>query len=82
MPSTKILEQKKDQVKIITEKLSSSKTIVLADFRGMTVEQVTELRSELRKAGVEYKVVKNKLLRFVAHECGLNELDMYFKAKE
>ncbi|NLD46602.1 MAG: 50S ribosomal protein L10 [Clostridiaceae bacterium] len=78
MPSKKVLEQKKDIVKELTEKIKSAKTIVFADYRGLTVEQDTELRNALRKAGVEYKVVKNTLTRFAARENGINELDPHF----
>lgn len=79
MPSESILQQKKEQVKALTEKMKAAKAIVFADYRGLTVEQDTELRSALRKAGVEYKVVKNKLTQFAAKECGYDELESYLK---
>lgn len=78
MPSQKILEQKKSVVKELSEKIKSAKTIVFADYRGLTVEQDTELRNALRKAGVEYRVVKNTLTKFAAHENGINDLDSHF----
>ena len=71
MPSEKILQQKKEVVEQLTEKIKSAKSIVFADYRGLTVEQDTELRNALRKAGVEYKVVKNTLTKFAAKENGL-----------
>jgi large subunit ribosomal protein L10 len=77
MPSESILQQKKEVVKALTEKISAAKALVLADYRGLTVEQDTELRSALRKAGVEYKVVKNTLTKFAAKENGLEELDPF-----
>ena len=49
--------------------------MVFADYRGLTVEQDTELRNALRKAGVEYKVVKNTLTNFAAKENGLDGLE-------
>ena len=61
MPSEKILERKKQVVQELSEEIKSAKSIVFADYRGLTVEQDTELRSALRKAGVDYKVVKNTL---------------------
>ena len=76
MPSNKILEQKKQVVTDLTEKIKSAQSIVLADYRGLTVEQDTELRNALRKAGVEYKVVKNTLTSLAAKESGL-ELDEF-----
>ena len=48
---------------------------VLADYRGLTVAQDTELRKQLREAGVEYTIVKNTLTRLAANEVGLNDLD-------
>ncbi|WP_024833003.1 50S ribosomal protein L10 [Ruminiclostridium josui] len=74
MPSNKILEQKKQVVTDLTEKIKSAQSIVLADYRGLTVEQDTELRNALRKAGVEYRVVKNSLTSLAMKESGL-ELD-------
>lgn len=75
MPSQKVLDQKKVIVAEMSEKIKSAKTLVLADYRGLTVEQDTELRSELRKAGVEYKVVKNTLTKLAAKENGIEGLD-------
>jgi large subunit ribosomal protein L10 len=77
MPSEKILEQKKEAVQQLVEKLKSASSGVLVDYRGLTVEQDTDLRNELRKAGVEYKVVKNTLTRFAANETGYEALDPF-----
>jgi len=77
VPSEKTLQQKKAVVKELSEKVKAAKAIVLADYRGLTVEQDTELRNALRKAGVEYKVVKNTLTRFAAKENGLDGLDSF-----
>jgi len=77
MPSESILQQKKEVVKALSEKISSAKAMVFADYRGLTVEQDTELRSALRKAGVEYRVVKNTLTKLAAKETGLEELDPF-----
>jgi large subunit ribosomal protein L10 len=78
VPSEKILESKKQVVKELSESIKSAKTIVFADYRGLTVEQDTELRSALRKAGVEYKVVKNTLTKLAAKENGLDDLEPHF----
>ena len=75
MPSEKVLEAKKAQVAEIVEVLNSAQTGVLVDYRGLTVEQDTVLRRNLRSAGVKYFVVKNTLLRLAAKETGLEELD-------
>lgn len=77
MPSEKVLKEKQQIVKELTDKIRSSKTMVFADYRGLTVEQDTELRNALRKAGVDYKVVKNTLTRFAAKENGLEGLDPF-----
>lgn len=77
MPSEKTLQQKKEVVSGLAEKIKAAKSIVFADYRGLTVEQDTELRSALRKAGVDYKVVKNTLTRFAANQNGLEGLDSY-----
>ena len=78
MPKENTLNQKKEVVESISGKMKAAKAMVFADYRGLTVEQDTELRSALRKAGVEYKVVKNTLARFAAKENGLDGLDTYF----
>lgn len=77
MPKEKTISQKREVVDGISQKMKAAKAIVFADYRGLTVEQDTELRSALRKAGVEYKVVKNTLTRFAANENGLEGLDTY-----
>lgn len=74
MPSEKVLSAKKQVVESLTEKLKNAKSVVLADYRGLTVAQDTEFRSALRKANVEYLVVKNTLLSFAAKENGLDDL--------
>ena len=75
MPSQKVLENKKAIVAQLTERFQNAQAGVLADYRGLTVEQDTSLRVKLREAGVEYTVVKNNLTRFAANEAGLSELD-------
>lgn len=75
MPSAKVLEQKKAVVAELTETLKNAQAGVLFDYRGLTVEEDTKLRSELREAGVSYHVVKNTLTRFAAKEVGYDELD-------
>ncbi len=74
MPSAKVLESKKNLVAELTEKLSAAQSGVLVDYRGLTVEQDTKLRNQLREAGVEYKVIKNTMLRFAAENAGLGDL--------
>lgn len=62
MPSAKVLEQKKQQVATLSEKLEKAVAGVIVDYKGTTVADDTALRADLRKAGVDYAVVKNTLL--------------------
>jgi large subunit ribosomal protein L10 len=62
LPSEKVLELKKQQVAALKERLDSSIAGVVVDYKGISVEDDTKLRKELREAGVEYTVVKNTLL--------------------
>ena len=62
MPSEKVLELKKQQVAALKERLDASIAGVVVDYKGISVEDDTKLRKELREAGVEYTVVKNTLL--------------------
>lgn len=63
MPSEKILEQKKQAVADLAEKIKGSCAGVLVEYKGINVADDTKLRKELREAGVEYTVVKNTLLK-------------------
>ncbi|MCL2099293.1 MAG: 50S ribosomal protein L10 [Oscillospiraceae bacterium] len=74
MPSEKVLEQKKQAVAEVAEKLKNAVAGVLVDYQGITVEQDTKMRAELREAGVDYFVFKNTLMRLVVKECGYEEL--------
>ena len=58
------VEQKQVVVNQIKEKLNGASSVLLVDYRGLTVEQDTVLRKELREAGVEYKVFKNTMVNF------------------
>ena len=75
MPSEKVLEAKKAQVAEIIETLKGAATGILVDYRGLSVEEDTKLRNDLRAAGVKYFVVKNTLLRLAANQVGLEDLD-------
>ncbi len=75
MPSEKILEQKKQLVAQLTEKLQNSVAGVVVSYQGITVADDTKLRKELREAGVHYAVVKNTMLSRAAENVGLSELN-------
>jgi len=72
-------ELKQQIVSEIKAKFENSSSVVLTDYRGLNVAQVTELRKKMREAGVEYRVLKNTMIRFAAHELGLEGLDPYLE---
>ncbi len=74
MPSTVVLEKKKQQVADLAERLKGSCAGVVVDYKGINVEDDTKLRKELREAGVVYTVVKNSVLKRAAENVGL-EID-------
>ena len=72
-------EEKQKVVEDIKTKFQNSTGVVLADYRGLTVTQVTDLRAQLREAGVEYRVLKNTMVRRAADELGIEGLDEFMK---
>ena len=74
MRSAAILEQKKQIVADVAEKIKGAVAGVIVDYRGITVEEDTKLRKELREAGVDYFVIKNTLLGRAADEAGLSDI--------
>ncbi len=74
MPSEKVLLQKQEKVNQLTELLKGAAAGVLVDYKGITVEEDTKLRKELREAGIIYSVEKNSLLRFAMKNVGLDGL--------
>jgi large subunit ribosomal protein L10 len=77
MPSKNVLLAKKEQVNELAGKLKAAKGVVLADYRGLTVEQDTKLRKTLREAGIDYQVIKNSVIHFAALEANLDGLEPY-----
>lgn len=73
------IELKQQVVSDIKAKLEGSTSAVLTDYRGLNVAQVTELRRKMREAGIEYKVLKNTMIRFAARELGLEELEPFLE---
>ena len=67
-------EKKVEEVKQIVELLKGSTIAVVTDYRGLSVTQISELRSSLRQSGIKYRVVKNTLARFAAREAERDEL--------
>ena len=79
MPSEKVLEAKKAKVDQLTETLKNAVSIVLVDYKGITVEEDTKLRRDLRAENVQYSVEKNSLLRFALKNVGIEGLDSYLE---
>ena len=74
MPSNKILEEKKQVVEALAAKLQTAAAGVLVKYEGITVAEDTELRAALRKAGVEYTVMKNTLTGRACDIAGYGEM--------
>ncbi|MCQ6276459.1 50S ribosomal protein L10 [Bacillus sp. V3B] len=70
-----IIEQKKQIVVEIADKLKDSKSTVVVDYRGLNVAELTELRKQLREAGIEFKVYKNSMARRAADAVELSGLN-------
>ncbi len=72
MASEKILNEKKQIVKEITDKLKNSESVIIFQYQGMTVDELSSLRRELRQADAEVRVYKNTLLKKAADEQNIN----------
>ena len=66
--------QKAHLVEEIGDRLKKAKTVVLTDFKGLKVEEINELRRNLRKEGVEYKVVKNSVICLAGKDTPLEQI--------
>lgn len=75
MPSQKILDKKKEQVQNLAEKFKKAKMVVLTEYRGISVEDDTKLRSKVRENGDEYAVVKNSIITHAAKEAGIEGIE-------
>ncbi len=77
MPSNKILEEKKQVVEALAAKMQSAVSGVLVKYEGIKVSEDTELRTALRKAGVEYTVMKNTLTGRACDIAGYGDMKQY-----
>lgn len=75
MASEKILNQKKEEVKELAEKMKNAKLILLTDYRGINVSDDTNLRKDLRTANATCTVIKNNITRRALQECGIEGLE-------
>lgn len=75
MASEKILNQKKEEVTKLANEMKEAKLILLTDYRGINVEDVTKLRTELRNANAKYTVIKNNITKRALAEAGIEGLE-------
>ena len=75
MASENILKQKEEEVSKLAEKLKEAKIILLTDYRGINVADVTKLRADLRNTNSEYKVIKNNIIKRALDANGESGLD-------
>ena len=79
MASEKSLNQKKEQVTELAKQMKESNLILLTDYRGINVDEVTSLRNNLRATKAEYKVIKNNITKRALAECKIEGLDEQLK---
>ncbi len=72
-------QSKLDTVADVKARLAQSKAIIVTDYRGMTVSEMTTLRRKLREEGVQYKIIKNRLAKIALRDSGMNTLDELLK---
>ena len=75
MASEKILNQKKEEVSKLANEMKEAKIILLVDYRGINVSDVTNLRNDVRKVNGKYSVIKNNITRRALAECGIEGLE-------
>lgn len=71
--------EKVEKVAVLKERIEASEALLLADFRGLTVTDATDVRSSLREAGTTFAVVKNTLMKRAADEAGLADLAQFLE---
>lgn len=72
-------QQKQKQVEYISDKFSKAKSVIFANYRGLNVTDITELRNKLTQAGSTFRVVKNRLTRKAAKDASIEGLDEFLK---
>lgn len=75
MASEKILQEKQAQVSELASKMKEAKLILLTEYRGINVADVTEMRSKLRKVNAQYSVIKNNITKRALAECKIEGLE-------
>ena len=75
MANEKTIAKKQAQVDELAKVLKDAKVVLLTDYRGITVTDVTKLRADLRNANAEYKVIKNNIIKRALDANGESALD-------
>ena len=75
MANEKIIKQKEEEVKALASQIKDAKLVLLTDYRGINVTDVTLLRKTLRNASSDYKVIKNNITKRALEECEITGLD-------
>ena len=75
MANEKTIAQKQAKVEELAKEMKDSTLVLLTDYRGITVEDVTKLRADFRKSNSEYSVIKNNIIRRALAECKIEGLD-------
>ena len=75
MASEKILNQKKEEVTKLANEMKEAKLILLTDYRGINVEDVTKLRTDVRNVNADYRVIKNNITRRALKEAGIEGIE-------
>lgn len=73
MANIQNIQAKAAQVEEVSSKIQAAQSLVVFDYRGLNAEEVTNLRSDMRKAGVEYVVLKNGIVERAAKAAGIEE---------
>lgn len=79
MPNAKVLAKKQSDAEALKEKFSKSKLVVLTDYRGITVEDDTKIRADLRKAECDHMVAKNTTLKFAVKGSEIEGISEYLE---
>lgn len=72
MPKTR--QQKEEILKNLIPDFEKAKSIIFTEYKGLSVKDMTDLRSKLRKSNIKYKIAKKTLLRMAANKAGLKEI--------
>ena len=79
MPKKEVIDAKAKRVEAVTEQFNNATTAIVVNYRGLNVAEVTDLRKQLRDAGVSFSVIKNNIAVRASKEAGYEELGNLFK---